>query len=301
MRKWVSAAIVAMALIGAAPPAEPIIDVHMHSHAADRFGALGVPDPITGEPAPTTDEAQLAQAQAAMDRYNITHAFAFRARPSTMKWVAADPRFHGGAQLDSDLARSDLAQLREDIKAGRIRMIGEIGAQYMGLLPNDPSFQPYYDIAEEFDLPVGIHMGLANPNAPYTCCPKFRTAAGNPQHLEDLLVSRPKLRVYMQHAGYPFLADTIAVMHIHQRLYADVSAIVWALPADEFYNYLGALIRAGFGKRLMFGSDQMIWPDNIGRAVERIRNAPNLTPEQKRDILYNNAARFFRLDGQGKP
>ena len=27
-----------------------------------------------------------------------------------------------------------------------------------------------------------------------------------------------------------------------------------------------------------------------------IQNADYLTPEQKRDILYNNAARFLRLD-----
>ena len=46
---------------------------------------------------------------------------------------------------------------------------------------------------------------------------------------------------------------------------------------------------------IMFGSDQMIWPDAIAFAVDGIESAPFLTPEQKRDILYNNAARFLRL------
>jgi len=45
----------------------------------------------------------------------------------------------------------------------------------------------------------------------------------------------------------------------------------------------------------MFGSDQMTWPDAIGMAVEAIERANFLTEEQKRDILYNNAARFLRL------
>ena len=35
-------------------------------------------------------------------------------------------------------------------------------------------------------------------------------------------------------------------------------------------------------------------------AIENIESAEFLTVEQKRDILYNNAARFLRLD-QKKP
>ena len=36
-------------------------------------------------------------------------------------------------------------------------------------------------------------------------------------------------------------------------------------------------------------------PEGIGLAVEAIEKADFLSPEQKRDILYNNAARFLRL------
>jgi hypothetical protein len=45
----------------------------------------------------------------------------------------------------------------------------------------------------------------------------------------------------------------------------------------------------------MFGSDQMLWPEMIGKAIEAIEAADFLTAEQKRDIFYNNAARFLRL------
>jgi len=48
----------------------------------------------------------------------------------------------------------------------------------------------------------------------------------------------------------------------------------------------------------MFGSDQMIWPGLIERSVAIIQEAPFLNAEQKRDILYNNAARFLRLSDQ---
>jgi len=46
----------------------------------------------------------------------------------------------------------------------------------------------------------------------------------------------------------------------------------------------------------MFGSDQMVWPEAIGMAVDAVKSANFLTPEQRSDILYHNAARFFRLE-----
>ena len=48
----------------------------------------------------------------------------------------------------------------------------------------------------------------------------------------------------------------------------------------------------------MFGSDQMQWPEAIDDAVEAIEAAPFLSDEQKRDIFYNNAARFLRLTNE---
>jgi predicted TIM-barrel fold metal-dependent hydrolase len=45
----------------------------------------------------------------------------------------------------------------------------------------------------------------------------------------------------------------------------------------------------------------MIWPDTIRLAIETIESADFLTPDQKRDIFYNNAARFLRLDEESHP
>jgi 3-oxoacyl-[acyl-carrier protein] reductase len=73
---------------------------------------------------------------------------------------------------------------------------------------------------------------------------------------------------------------------------------IWANmkePGDEFYAYLRNLIRAGFEDRIMFGSDQMSWPETIGLAISAIQSADFLTEQQKRNILYNNAARFLKL------
>jgi predicted TIM-barrel fold metal-dependent hydrolase len=55
-------------------------------------------------------------------------------------------------------------------------------------------------------------------------------------------------------------------------------------------------VEGGFGKRILFGSDAMIWPRTIEVAIQSIESADFLTPQQKRDIFYNNAARFLRLE-----
>ena len=52
---------------------------------------------------------------------------------------------------------------------------------------------------------------------------------------------------------------------------------------------------SGFENRIMFGPDEMVWTDAVSAAIETIQSDPALTADQKRDILYNNAARFLRM------
>jgi predicted TIM-barrel fold metal-dependent hydrolase len=130
--------------------------------------------------------------------------------------------------------------------------------------------------------------------------PAFRSAAGNPLLLEDVLVRHPRLRLYVENAGYPYADQMIAVMYQYPQLYADVSTITWVIPRTAFYDYLETFVRAGLGKRLMFGSDQMRWPEKIKEAISAIEQAPFLTDGQKRDIFFNNAARFLRIDDSSR-
>ena len=55
-------------------------------------------------------------------------------------------------------------------------------------------------------------------------------------------------------------------------------------------------MQAGFAKRILYGTDLMIWPELLETSIGVIENATYLSEEQKRDILFNNAVRFFNLD-----
>ena len=100
------------------------------------------------------------------------------------------------------------------------------------------------------------------------------------------------------HAGYPFIQETKALLTVYPQVYVDIAVINWAIPRKEFHNYLRSLVEAGFADRIMFGSDQMIWPEAIGLAIEGIETAEFLTEKQKRAIFYDNAAQFLRLTKQ---
>lgn len=305
-------------------PGKPVIDMHMHAMTLGEFGkqppdaciaAGGVDmhgiDPVKPfdfkaqatckrmVPAPATDEAMIAETLRMMDRYNIV-AGMLEGDPSAVAgWKAAAPgRFLLGRTFFTDGNPPEAAHaavLEAAAKEGAVQLFAEIAPQYRGLGPDDPSLRPFYAMAERLDVPVGIHMGYGAPGGPYWIYPKFRASLNNPLLLEDLLVRHPKMRVYVMHAGMPMVDEMIMVMNAHPQVFLDIAADNWGVPRQEFHFILKRLVDAGYGKRIMFGSDQMIWPATIAIAIEAITEADYLNEEQKRDILYNNAARFLRL------
>jgi hypothetical protein len=106
------------------------------------------------------------------------------------------------------------------------------------------------------------------------------------------------LRVYLENASWPFLEEVTALMYQYPAVYADISTILHVTPRPVALKYLRGLLESGLGKRIMFGSDQMIWPEVIDVAVDVIQSADFLSAEQKADIFYNNAARFLRLSDE---
>ncbi|TVZ60196.1 hypothetical protein NA63_2746 [Flavobacteriaceae bacterium MAR_2010_105] len=275
----------------------PIIDMHMHIGAPLDLPA-GAPAPCLPQPcdrkgkATANSSENLKNTLEAMDKYNIVKGFLSDLDLEELqRWAAAAPERFMLSPFVHDPEKADLDRIRQELEANRLAGIGEIGSQLVGIAPNDSRLESYFALAEAFDVPVLIHTeGIGPP------LPTFRTAAGSPLLLEEVMVKHPKLRIFVENTGYPFLDDMIAMMYQYPQLYGDLSTITWIIPRSAFYDYLKRLIEAGLGKRLMFGSDQMRWPEMIGEAIEAIEEADFLTNEQKRDILYNNAVKFLNMD-----
>ena len=259
---------------------------------------------------PLTDEALFKGIITEMERYNIVGILGGYDPNLVAKWVDAAPgRFIPGLDFRLDKATGTAAsverpgefkpitvdEIRALHKAGKLKVFAEITNMYGGITPEDPRMDPYWKLVEELDIPVGIHIGPGGPGEPYLGNPKYRARLQSALTLEDVLIKQPRMRVYIMHAGYPFLDDLLAVLFTHPQVYVEVSMLANVEPRAGFYRYLKAIVDAGYGDRVMFGSDQMIWPGLIEPAIRSIEQAPFLTQKQKRDIFYNNAARFLRL------
>lgn len=289
---------------------EPIIDMHLHAYPADAFGQGPVPlcvplsvhpeadcaDPILSPP---TDEELVRQTKDVLTDRNIFGVLS-GAPAQLQRWLPAlGDRVIGGVEFQLADDRLEIDVLRRVFEDGRAAVFGEILNQYAGIAPDDERMEPYWDLAEELDLPVTIHMGEGPPGCPYGAAPRYRARLGNPLLLEDVLVRHPQMRVCVMHYGSPFVDEMIAVMYSHPQVYVELGGIQWAYPREFFYSQLQRFVDAGFGNRVMFGSDQMIWPGVIGHAIAVVEEAPFLTEGQKRDIFYNNAVRFLRLGDDG--
>jgi predicted TIM-barrel fold metal-dependent hydrolase len=211
------------------------------------------------------------------DRLNVT-AVVMGDPKSVKKWKDAAPNrvimgtsFESGPGSDKFLP---VDQLRPLFTSGDFKIMGEIGLQYQGMSPSDMSVDQYFALAEELDIPVGIHMGTGGSGRANVAMPKFRGSMGNPLLLDNLLT----------------------LLQANSHVNVDVAGLIWSYPIKEVNTYIQRIVDAGFEDRIMFGTDQMIWPKLMATSISVIQNADYLTPEQKRDILYNNAARFLRLD-----
>ena len=124
----------------------------------------------------------------------------------------------------------------------------------------------------------------------------YRAADGRPLALEGVLARHPRLRVYIMHAGYPYADELISLLQLYPQVYVGVGVIAWATPRPAFHRFLKQLVDAGFAQRVMFGSDQMVWPEAIEETIDAIDTADFLSESQKRAIFYENARRFLRLE-----
>jgi hypothetical protein len=319
---WVTALVIAAGGAGAqntGTQVPPVIDVHVHAMDGS-FPGVGPMCPNTAKftaSDPATKEAPFGWVQeectpklypsasgeylkdviAEMERLNVT-AVVFGDPKSVQKWKdAGGKRVIPGTNFTEGMGtkRIPLDDLRRLFSTDGFKVMGEIGLQYEGLSPSDPSVDGYFALAEELDVPVAIHMGTGGSGRANVVIPTFRGSKGDPLLLEELLARHKKLRVQVMHAGYPMIDNMLTLLQANSHVYVDVAGLIWSYPLKEVNRYIERLVEAGFEDRVMFGTDQLLWPKLMAYSISIIQNADYLRPEEKRDILYNNAARFLRL------
>lgn len=63
-----------------------------------------------------------------------------------------------------------------------------------------------------------------------------------------------------------------------------------------FDRMLDEAVQSVGSDRILFGSDQMVWPQMITPAMKAIRDAPFLSDQDKKNILGEIARRLLNLE-----
>jgi hypothetical protein len=285
----------------AMPQSGRLVDVHYHAPFAGR-GSATIRDQIVEE----MDRDQVAAAVIAIADYEDVALYE----------GPFDHRFVSGAMLGcprnsqapeywcfpSDDGWAGLAWLEQAIRSGRIEAIHEVLPNYNGIPVSDPRYAPYFALAAKYDIPVGIHSqrGPGPTNPPRSnpgCCPAYHLEAGNPAHLRAVLDHHPRLRVWIEHVGAgaqtepPHWDETLALLRDYPSVHLDMAITNSLAPASVHEAALKRVIDAGFGDRIMFGSDNM----PVAEAEKRLNEIAWLTDAQRTAIRRGNAIRFFRL------
>ena len=270
---------------------KPIIDMHLHDYTEQTYYIAPDPD---GTLSPKDLATYRREVMKVLKKYNVKKAVV-----STIG---------GPNELDDEgilipgyytsSPPKDTIAFKKLIESGELKVFGEIGALYKGFSLSDPKFDPFLKICERYDIPVAVHTGGGPPNITYRCCPDFRIKFGDPYTIEDVLAKYPKLRIYMMHAGEVFYENALRLMLQYSQLYTDLGAILWAheQPKDYARQFLIKAKKYGLIDRVMFGSDQMVWPQGIGKSIKQLDSYEFLTEEDKRKIFYSNAVKFLNLE-----
>ena len=276
--RMIGVLIIAVPLSVSGQSVPPILDMHLHAMGANAQGPapLAICTPFPGfaawdqrqpypqmflatlkQPAcddpvwsPASDAELRDETIEVVERLNV---FGVLSGPTSrvQEWQAAAPgRFIPGLGFAVGRRAPSPDSLRALVRGGALEVLAEITNQYVGVAPGDERMADYWAMAEEMDLPVGLHMGPGPPGGVYLGQTQYRAALSSALLLEDVLVRHPALRVYVMHAGYPLLDDILALLYAHPQVYVGVGVVVFTQPRAEFYRYLSALVDAGFEDRM---------------------------------------------------
>jgi predicted TIM-barrel fold metal-dependent hydrolase len=191
---------------------------------------LSCAKPLSSAP---NDDAVMRESLAILEKRNI-FAVTSGSLEVVTRWRAASPtRVIPAVSFARGQVTAD--ELRRQVTTGQVAVFAEIGAQYRGLSLADERFEPYSALAEELDVPVGVHLGEGPPGGPHVGGSTYRAERGDPLQLEPVLIRHPKLRLYVMHYGSPFVDAMIALIYSHPQVYVDVAQNDWAFPRVHFY------------------------------------------------------------------
>jgi uncharacterized protein len=253
----------------------------------------------SGQPAPeidSTSDAGIASLLADMDRAGVVVGVLGGAPNRTVARIAqAHPdRFIGLAAvnpLDGMRGVREFESLVRDRGIGGLRVV----SLYNSIPASDRRYYPLYAKCVELGVPVRIYTSMNYANdRPYDL--------GHPRHLDDVAVDFPELRIVAGLAGWPWVADMVALLRRHPNLYCDTAAhrprhfATEGSGWEQFLQFGNTLLQ----DKIMVGLSRGIFGVPFEELIGEYMQLP-LKSAVAEKWLYRNAQNFFRLPADPAP
>ena len=121
-------------------------------------------------------------------------------------------------------------------------------------------------------------------------CGDFRYNYSNPDQIKAFLEKFPEITFIGAHfAGWSMWEEATEKLSCYENLYVDLSSSLYALSPETALE----LIHAYGSDRVLWGTDYPMW--EASSEMEYF-NKIDLTENERRQILYDNAAKLLKLD-----
>ena len=170
----------------------------------------------------------------------------------------------------------------------------KIYAGYYHFDVSDKIYNPAYNIAEKYDIPVVIHTGE-------TFSERGLLVYSHPLCIDRLAVERPDMKIMISHMGAPWAFDACEVTYKNRNVYMDISGLL--VGSAEFIakkaaqplltdRYKQALVFLDSYNKVIFGTDWPLVPLKPYIAFCKML----VPPETYEQVFYDNAAGLFKIN-----
>ena len=164
----------------------------------------------------------------------------------------------------------------------------KIHPQVQAFYPDEPRFEPLWEVCERHSLPIIVHVGQTGLGAGVPGGSGIAYDFGRPMLMDTVAARHPGLTVVMAHFGFPWHLEVLASAMHKTNVWVDLSG--WRpkyIPEEVKRDARGRL-----SDRFVWGSDYpMLDP---GRILDEISELG--LGDKTDDVLKHNAARLLGLD-----
>ena len=183
-------------------------------------------------------------------------------------------------------------EIESGLRSGKYGCL-KIYLGYVHRYAYDRLYEPFYKLAEKYDVAVVFHTGDTDST-------KAKLKYADPLTIDEVAVDHPKIRFVIAHCGNPWIESAAEVAYKNPNVYLECSALLIGnidqMPKEKVETFVIRPISWIFGyvedpTKLMFGTD---WPlTGMKSYLAAYKSA--IPPRHWKAVFHDNAVRVFKF------